>query len=329
MSAATPAPSRDSEFQLWLLMKPTSNATSQLSNERYPPPPALPLRRRHQPPLDSTRMGGLLLLKNFKKKTGDLIYKDYETESKLKLSTHSANGVGLTASASKLGKMHFADVNLEMKRQAITFGMKVKSDSNVAVSAMLGDPNRDLTTHLTLKVPSKHAMVELMYMKKNLALSGNFSIQGHPFMSCSATVGNKVISVGANVSFGMKCQHLTTCNIGLSYTKNDLMASFTVSDKGDTLSFAYHQDVNPFMKTAVGGELTHIVSSNDTLLILGVQHGLDPETIIKARASSMGKLSALVQHQFSRRALITATCEVDCMDLNKRSRFGLTLALDP
>lgn len=67
-----------------------------------------------------------------------------------------------------------------------------------------------------------------MNIKKNLALSESIGIQGHSFLSCSTNVGNKKISLGANVSFGMKCQHPTTCNIGLSYTKNDLMTSFTL-----------------------------------------------------------------------------------------------------
>lgn len=101
------------------------------------------------------------------------------------------------------------------------------------------------------------------------------------------------------------------------------------NNKFDTLSASYMHTVSPLTNTAVGAELTHSFSSNENTLTIGTQHALDPITSVKARVNNYGIASALIQHAWRPKSLVTISGEVDTKAIEKSAKVGIALALKP
>lgn len=104
---------------------------------------------------------------------------------------------------------------------------------------------------------------------------------------------------------------------------------FRRNDKGDSLTASYFHTVSPLTNTAVGAELSHRFSTNENTLTIGTQHSLDPLTTLKARANNYGKASALIQHHWHPKSLVTVSGEVDTRAIEKSAKIGLAVALKP
>lgn len=104
---------------------------------------------------------------------------------------------------------------------------------------------------------------------------------------------------------------------------------FSRNEKGDSVSASYYHIVTPLTNTAVGAEVTHSISTNENTITVGTQHSLDPLTSVKARLNNFGKASALIQHEWRPKSLITVSGEVDTKSVDKSAKFGLALALKP
>ncbi|KAL2559274.1 Mitochondrial outer membrane protein porin 1 [Forsythia ovata] len=115
----------------------------------------------------------------------------------------------------------------------------------------------------------------------------------------------------------------------LSFTTSNLIASFTLNDKGEGLTASYYHIVIPLTNTAVGAELTHSFSSNENTLTNGTQHLLDPLTAVKARVNNYGKASALIKHEWRPKSLVTLSGEVHTRAIERSAKIGLALALKP
>ena len=82
-------------------------------------------------------------------------------------------------------------------------------------------------------------------------------------------------------------------------------------------------------QTAVGMELARSFSSKENTTTFGFQHSLDPLTTVKARYNNLGMVSALVQHEWRPKSLLTISTEFDTKAIEKSSKIGLSLALKP
>lgn len=151
----------------------------------------------------------------------------------------------------------------------------------------------------------------------------------NPIVNFSGVIGNNGLALGTDLSYDTASGNFTKCNTGLSYTNSDLIASLNVNDKGDTLNASYYHSVSPLTNTAVGAELSHSFSSNENTLTIGTQHALDPLTLVKARVNNYGKASALIQHEWRPKSLVTLSGEVDTRAIEKSAKLGLALALKP
>ena len=105
------------------------------------------------------------------------------------------------------------------------------------------------------------------------------------------------------------------------------MRLFIRNNHGDTLVASYYHLVKHHSGTAVGAELSHSFSRNESTLIFGSQHSLDPHTIVKARFNNYGMASALVQHEWRPKSFITISGEVDTKAIEKSTKVGLSLVL--
>ncbi|KAJ9683611.1 hypothetical protein PVL29_019257 [Vitis rotundifolia] len=264
------------------------------------------------------------------KKARDLLYKDYQSDHKLTITSCSPTGVAITSSGTKKGDIFVADVNTQLKNKNITTDVKIDTSSNLFVTVTVDEPAPGLKSIFSFKVPDQRSgKVELQYLHDYAGISTSIGLTANPIVNFSGTIGTNVVALGTDLSFDTKSGNFTKCNAGVSFCNADLIASLTVNDKGDAVNASYYHSVNLLTNTAVGAEVTHSFSTNQNTLTLGAQHKLDPLTTVKARVNNFGKASALIQHEWRPRSLFTISGEVDTKAVDKTAKVGLALALKP
>jgi voltage-dependent anion channel protein 2 len=264
------------------------------------------------------------------KKARDLLYKDYQVDQKFTITTYTSSGVALTSSGIKKGELLSADVSTQLKNKNITTDVKVDTNSNVFTTITVDEPAPGLKTIFSVKVPDQRSgKVELQYQHEYAGISTGIGLTANLIVNFSGVVGNSLLSAGTDLSFDTATGAFTKLNAGLNFIKDDLVASLTLNDKGDTLNASYYHIVSPLSNTVVGAELTHSFSSNENTLTIGTQHALDPLTTVKSRVNNFGKASALIQHQFRPKSFFTLSGEVDTRAIEKSAKVGLALALKP
>ncbi|CAL5185840.1 unnamed protein product [Lathyrus oleraceus] len=264
------------------------------------------------------------------KKARDLLFKDYNTDQKFTLTTYSPNGVSITTSSTKKGEVFVADVNTQLKHKNVTTDVKVDTASNLFTTITVNEAAPGLKTILSFRVPEQRSgKVEVQYLHDYAGVSASVGLTANPIVNLSGVIGTNVIALGHDLSYDTKTGELTKFNAGLNFTKDDLVASLVLNEKGNVLNASYYHVVNPFTKTAVGAEVAHRFSTKENTLTLGTQHALDPLTTVKARFNNFGKASALIQHEWRPKSLLTISAEVDTKAIEKSAKVGLSLALKP
>ncbi|KAK5802360.1 Mitochondrial outer membrane porin of 34 kDa [Gossypium arboreum] len=264
------------------------------------------------------------------KKARDLLYKDYQTDHKFTLTTSSPTGVAITSAGTKKGELFLADVNTQLKNKNVTTDIKVDTYSNLYTTITVDQPAPGLKAIFSFRAPDQRSgKVELQYLHEYAGISSSIGLTANPIVNLSGVIGTNVLALGTDLSFDTKTGNFTKCNAGLSFSNVDLIASLTLNEKGDSLNASYYHIVNPMTNTAVGAEVTHSFSTNENTITIGTQHALDPLTMVKARVNNAGKASALIQHEWRPRSLITISGEVDTKSIDKSAKVGLALALKP
>ncbi|KAM7268982.1 hypothetical protein ACFE04_024479 [Oxalis oulophora] len=264
------------------------------------------------------------------KKTRDLLYKDYQVDHKFTITTYTANGVALTSTGIKKGELLLADINTQLKNKNITTDIKVDTNSNLFTTITVDEPAPGVKAIVSVKLPDqKSGKVELQYQHEYAGICAAVGLNANPIVNISGVLGNNLLSAGTDLSFDTATGGITKCNVGFNFIKDDLIASLTLNNKGDSLNASYYHIVSPLTSTAVGAEITHSFSSNVNTLTIGTQHALDPLTTVKGRVNNDGKASALIQHQFRPKSFVTLSGEVDTKAIEKSAKVGLALALKP
>ncbi|CAA0820230.1 Mitochondrial outer membrane protein porin 1 [Striga hermonthica] len=264
------------------------------------------------------------------KRARDLLNRDFQSDQKLTVTTVSPTGVTLTSSGTKKGDIFLADINTQLKHKNVTTDIKVDTASNLFTTFTIDEPAPGLKAIFSLRIPDQRSgKLELQYLNDYAGLSSSVGLTANPIVNFSGVVGNNKLALGGDVSFDSKEGTLAKCNFGASFASADLIAALTLNDKGDKLSASYYHTVSPLTNTAVGAEITHSFSSNENTITVGTQHSLDPLTSVKARVNNFGRASALIQHEWRPKSLITLSTEVDTKSIDKSAKFGLALALKP
>ncbi|KAH6756351.1 voltage dependent anion channel 1 [Perilla frutescens var. hirtella] len=264
------------------------------------------------------------------KKARDLLYKDYQGDQKFTLTTYTSNGVAITSSGTKKGDLFLADVNTQLKNKNITTDVKVDTHSNVYTTITVDEPAPGVKAIFSFVAPDqKSGKVELQYLHEYAGISTSLGLTAKPIVNFSGVAGNQNATFGTDVSFDTATGNFTKYNAGFSYTTADLIASLMLNDKGETVAASYFHTVSPLTNTVVGAELTHSFATNENTLTIGTQHALDPLTSVKARVNNYGKASALIQHEWRPKSLITISGEVDTRAIEKSAKIGLAVALKP
>ncbi|KAL7149016.1 hypothetical protein ABFS83_05G011400 [Erythranthe nasuta] len=264
------------------------------------------------------------------KRARDLLYKDYQGDHKFTLTTYSSNGLAITSTGTKKGELILGDVNTQLKNKNITTDLKVDTNSNVCTTITVDEPAPGVKAIISFAAPDqKSGKVELQYFHEYAAISTSLGLTAKPIVNFSGVAGSHKAAFGTDVSFDTATGNFTKYNAGVSFTTTDLIASFILNDKGQSLTASYFHTVSLLTNTAVGAELTHSFTSNENTLTIGTQHSLDHLTSVKARLNNYGKASALIQHQWRPKSLVTISGEVDTRAIDKTAKIGLAVALKP
>lgn len=261
----------------------------------------------------------------------DLLYRDYQTDQKFSLTTYTATGVAITAAGTKRNEAILGEIQSQLKNKNVTVDVKANSDSSLLTTITvdeLATPGLKSIVNFIIPDP-KSGKIELQYLHDHAGVAAGFGLSKNPIVNVSGVLGTKTLSVGADVGFDTASGSFTKYNAGLSYNSLDFSTSLTVNEKGDQLSASYYHLVNPLFSTAVGAELARRLSTEENTLTFGMQHALDPLTTVKARVDNYGKASALIQHEWRPKSLITISTEVDTKAIEKGSKVGLSLVLKP
>ncbi|KAF3775709.1 Mitochondrial outer membrane protein porin [Nymphaea thermarum] len=262
------------------------------------------------------------------KKARDLLYKDYQSDHKFSLTTYTSNNVAITSSGTKKGDLLLADINTQLKNRNVTTDIKMDTNSKLFTTVTVDEPAPGLKTIFSFVVPDqKSGKVELQYFHDHAGISTSIGLTANPIVKFSGVLGSSAVALGTDVAFDTATGNFTMYNAGLSYSNADLIASLNLNDKGDTLVASYFHSVSPLTSTAVGAELSHSFSNNESTLTIGTQHALDPLTLLKGRLNNYGKASALIQHQVRPKSFFTISGEVDTRAIDKSAKVGLSLAL--
>lgn len=265
------------------------------------------------------------------KKARDLLYRDYQTDQKFSLTTYTDTGVAITAAGTKRNEAILGEIQSQLKNKNVTVDVKANSDSSLLTTITVDElATPGLKSILSFVIPdSKSGKIELQYLHDHAGVATGFGLNKNPIVNISGVLGSKTLSVGADVGFDTASGSFTKYNAGISYNSLDFSTSLTVNEKGDQLSASYYHLVNPLFSTAVGAELTRRISTAENTLTFGTQHALDPLTTVKARVDNYGKTSALIQHEWRPKSLITISTEIDARAIEKGSKVGLSLVLKP
>ncbi|XP_006655528.1 mitochondrial outer membrane protein porin 2 [Oryza brachyantha] len=263
------------------------------------------------------------------KKARDLLYKDYHTNQKFTLTTYAANGAAITVASTRKDEAMSSEIQSQLKNNNVTVDVKATSDSTLMTTFTVHDLCMPGTKGI-LSIPfpyQKSAKAEVQYLHPHAGLNACVGLSANPLVSFSGAFGTRAFAVGADVTFDTATGDFTKYNAALSHTTEDLTASLLLNNKGDSLVTSYYHSVSKV--SAVGAELAHSFSSNENTLTFGTQHALDELTTVKARFNNFGLASALIQHEFRPKSLITISTEVDTKAIDKSSKVGLSLVLKP
>ncbi|XP_051208254.1 mitochondrial outer membrane protein porin 2 [Lolium perenne] len=265
------------------------------------------------------------------KKARDLLYKDYHTDQKFTLTTTAANGAAITVAGTKKNEVVFSEIQSQLKGKKYTVDVKATSDSKVITTVTINELyTPGLKGIISVPTPyqkSSTGKVELQYLHPHAGINASVGLNANPLVNFSGVFGTKAVALGVDAAFDTASGDFTKYNAGLSHTNQDLTTSLNLNNKGDTLAASYYHQVHG--TTAVGAEIAHTFSSNENTLTIGSQHELDPLTTVKARFNNFGIASALLQHAWRPKSLVTFSTEIDTKAIEKSPKFGLALSLKP
>ncbi|AQK96318.1 porin1 [Zea mays] len=208
----------------------------------------------------------------------------------------------------------------------ISFGFHIFQLLTTITVDEFGTPG--LKSIINLVVPDQRSgKLEFQYLHEYAGVNASVGLNSNPMVNLSGAFGSKALSVGVDVSFDTATSDFTKYNAALSLTSPDLIASLHLNNHGDTLVASYYHLVKNHSGTAVGAELSHSMSRNESTLIFGSQHSLDPHTTIKTRFNNYGMASALVQHEWRPKSFVTISGDVDTKAIEKSTKVGLSLVL--
>lgn len=273
---------------------------------------------------------GPALFSDIGKRARDLLSKDYSSDQKISITTHSDSGVALNSSLAKKGGLSLGDVAAQYKYKKAAIDIKADTETNVSSTLTITDVLPSTKAIASVKFPDyKSGKLEVQYLHEHASFTTAVGLNKSPAVDFSATIGTPTIAFGAEASYLTASRTFAKYTAGVSLSKPDSSASVILADKGDSIKASYLHHLSKLNGGAVVGEVARRFSTNENTLTVGGSYVVDPQTTFKARLNNHGNLGALLQHQLSPKNIFTLSGALDTKTLHKNPKFGLTLSLTP
>lgn len=268
--------------------------------------------------------------KNFGKSTKDLFKKKYDYDHITKLINKTKNGITLETSTNisdsfkgtlngKYVNRDFGEVEVE-----VSTSQSAESKANLKLKKLADGVTATLgVSQKGTKKPVGSCEVE--YSQEYVATQFNLkSDLESTTLDVSAALGYDGFSVGGSASLS-KGGEVKESNVGAEYSMGDLTTTIYTEKNGKVLNSSFYQKLNS--ETQIGGNVQFSLSSDSNKVItMGVQHALDFDTNVKAKAEfPTGIISTSIEHKLTNPKLqlqISAEFNAKNLPLNAQ-KFGL------
>ncbi|KAH0936931.1 hypothetical protein HID58_004392 [Brassica napus] len=195
------------------------------------------------------------------KKARDLLYKDYQGDQKLSVTTYSSTGVAITTTGTNKGDLFVGDVTTQVKNKNFTADIKVATDSSLLTTFTYDEATPGLKAIVSAKVPDqKSGKVELQYLHDYAGICTSVGLTASPIVNFSG-VGDKL-----NASYYHIVNPLSNTVVGAEVTH-----SFTTQKNAITVGAQHALDPLTTLKARV---------NNDGVANALIQHQWRPKSFI-------------------------------------------------
>jgi len=299
------------------------------------------------------------LFKDVGKRVSDLLTKEFpsdkrETKSEWKSTT--ADGLKLEftikSEESRDGAKTTGTVKNEYlyKPWASTFTTEVNTDREFKTEVSLADKFvKGLKTVFTAQSQRRNGLeyfgtvgFEYQHEFATATFSSEFLRSDNNALKGSLVVGSQGISVGANVEYVLpkegKPADLKEFKTALSYASDEFdvtgygkITSTVTKGQTNELGASYYHKLNSDL--AVGTEVKFDVSNQDKkpTLAFGTSYKLQPDSTIKGRYDTDGKLALSLSQQINRsvKLLVSSTIDTNAASSKNGTAVGFTVSLNP
>ncbi|CAL5443548.1 unnamed protein product [Camellia sinensis] len=101
-------------------------------------------------------------------------------------------------------------------------------------STVVGDRRLEAVREIGLQINHEEnadrCFLEVQYLHDYAGISTRIGLTANPIVNFSGVLGSNVVALGTDISFDTKTGEFTKCNVGLSFSNADLIASLTLGN---------------------------------------------------------------------------------------------------
>jgi len=291
------------------------------------------------------------LFKDLGKRANDLLTKDFPSEkgeNKLEWKGEADYNVTLQTSlvSKRDGTVGTFTPKYKHKEWDTTFSAEITTDKDVKVEVVTEDLlNFDgLKTTVTGNSKGKDRFAEfaIEYKHDMATVTGSvdYGKTSGSTIKSSAVIGSQGLALGASTEYliGRSESELKELKTVLAYGNDDfdITASGTMKqnqgknpDKNELAASYFHKVNSGWL---VGAQTTFDTSNSDAKpsLVFATQYRVQPDTVVKAKMGTDGKLGLSFSQKYNKFAQINISSTVDTNSLGGKnsSTFGFTLSLN-
>jgi len=273
------------------------------------------------------RMG---LLGDCGKTCKDLLSKDFDENTKVTVTTTSADGIKCVAKGTKAGEKVTGEVSVEGTGRGVKGEVKVTTGNKVSVTVTKAGISlgSGATGDVVIAgdIPDRNSG-KATFKYRSSPVDFNLKCGLNPAPSVELEAGAKVtkaILAGCEAKYNTSDAQLVKLDGGVQYTAADFVAAGLLQNMGKVVKCNYHHKVNG--DTQVGTEIVYNIKESSTKgMAVGVQHKIDSDSTAKAVLNSKGMLNLMYKQQIQPRTCFILTGAVDTKALEKSAKLGLAL----
>lgn len=257
---------------------------------------------------------------------------DYVFDQKVEIKTKTRNGMTFTSKAAKAGDESTAG-ELSMKFAAFPGGVVTSKlftngkKTSEAVVERMGVDGLKLTVLAGQSAKANMLLGTVEYQHKAATLTAGADGVGR-VAHASGTVGRAGVTAGVAGEYDYGAQAVRRVDCGVHYCVDaDSEVCVVSADKGQAARVSCATRARGGVLLA--GEVVYEKASNSAVATVGGKVALDRDTVVKARLTSGGVLSASYIQSIRANTTLTLSQQVNVSKPDKASqKFGLSLVIE-